>query len=72
MAVTHPHLAELFHPSKNGNNTPYNLKAGTGRKLWWRCKEGHEWQQTGDKLKRLSSHQKCSQCRNSELSPKKM
>lgn len=72
MGVTHPHLAELFHPSKNGDNTPLNLKAGTGKKLWWKCERGHEWQQTGDKIKRLSSHEKCRRCRNLKPSPKKM
>ena len=72
MAITHPHLAKLFHPSKNGNNTPFNLKAGSGKKLWWRCEKGHEWQQTGDKLKRLTSRQKCSQCRALKPSSVKM
>lgn len=64
MAVTHPHLAELFHPTKNGQDTPQTLKAGAGKKLWWQCKNGHEWQQTGDKLKRLVIDEPCRKCRS--------
>lgn len=64
MAFTHPHMAELFHPTKNGNHTPETLKAGTGITLWWRCDLGHEWQQTGDKLKRLVIDEPCRKCRS--------
>ena len=64
MAVTHPHMAELFHPIKNGNYTPETLKAGTGITLWWRCDLGHEWQQTGDALKKLVVDQPCRKCRS--------
>ena len=64
MAKTHSHMAAIFHPTKNGEDTPQTLKAGTGKLLWWRCKHGHEWQQTGDKLKRLSSTKLCRQCRS--------
>lgn len=64
MAFTHPHMAQLFHPTKNGNHTPETLKAGTGITLWWRCDLGHEWQQTGDKLKRLVVDEPCRKCRS--------
>jgi hypothetical protein len=48
MAVTRPDLAAEFHPAKNGTLTPHNLFAGTGKKLWWLCSLGHEWQTTGN------------------------
>ncbi len=66
MAVTRPDMAALFHPTKNGVDTPETLKAGTGKKVWWLCKNGHEWQQTGDKVKRLVSHELCPKCRSSK------
>ena len=37
MKTTHPDLAKEFHPTKNGNLTPENVPAGTGKKLWWKC-----------------------------------
>ena len=63
MAVTHPNLAKLFHPTKNGYHSPENLKAGTGIKLWWICNKGHEWQRDGYSMKNLTSADKCPHCR---------
>jgi hypothetical protein len=68
MAVTHPDLAKLFHPTKNGNHSPENLKAGTGIKLWWICDKGHEWQRDGYSMKSLKSEEKCPHCRKENQS----
>ena len=57
-------MAVLFHPNKNGDNTPETLKAETGKKLWWICKNGHKWQQTGDQLSRNDTAQLCRKCRS--------
>lgn len=48
MATTHPHLAEEFHPVRNAPFTPSTVVAGTGRKIWWLCTWGHEWETTGN------------------------
>ncbi len=40
------HLADEWHPTKNGNLTPRDVTSGTRKKVWWVCKEGHEWQAT--------------------------
>ena len=48
MASTHPELAKEFHPKKNGDLTPDNLKAGTNRRIWWRCQTcQNEWKVAG-------------------------
>ena len=44
LAVVNPGLAAQWHPTKNGELTPEIITAGSGRKIWWLCKEGHEWQ----------------------------
>ncbi len=44
LATTHPLLAEEWHPSRNGTLAPSAVTAGMGKKVWWRCKNGHEWQ----------------------------
>ena len=44
LATTHPDLARQWHPEKNGRLTPFDLVAGSRRKVWWRCEKGHEWQ----------------------------
>lgn len=40
---THPHLAEEWHPTKNGVILPEHVRAGSNKKAWWLCKKGHEW-----------------------------
>lgn len=39
-----PHLAQEWHPTKNGFLTPSMVTCGSGQKVWWRCEKGHEWQ----------------------------
>ena len=41
---TFPLISTEWHPSKNGNLTPENVTAKSGKKVWWLCKEGHEWE----------------------------
>lgn len=43
LAVINPKLAEQWHPSKNGKLTPKDVVAGSAKKVWWLCKNGHEW-----------------------------
>jgi hypothetical protein len=44
LAITNPELAKEWHSTKNGNLTPYNIVAGSGKKVWWQAKCGHEWE----------------------------
>jgi hypothetical protein len=43
LATTHPHLTAEWHPTKNGDKTPQNTKAGSNAGIWWVCVVGHEW-----------------------------
>lgn len=60
MATTHPKLAAEFHPFKNAPFTPSTVVAGTGKKIWWQCSHGHEWETTGNS--RASSGTGCPTC----------
>ena len=44
LATTHPELSKQWHPTKNENLTPIDVTSGSGKKVWWICDEGHEWQ----------------------------
>lgn len=44
LATTHPLLAAQWHPSMNGELSPAQVSAGSGRKVWWICEKKHEWQ----------------------------
>jgi hypothetical protein len=45
LATTHPEIAKEWHPTKNGDLTPFDVVAGSHKKVWWKCPVGddHEW-----------------------------
>jgi hypothetical protein len=43
LATKNPELVKEWHPTKNGDLTPYDVTPGSQVKAWWICKEGHEW-----------------------------
>ena len=46
LATINPELSEQWHPTKNGDLTPYDVSNGTAKKVWWKCDKGddHEWE----------------------------
>ena len=43
LQVINPKLAKEWHPTKNRDLTPKDVFPGAHKKVWWLCKEGHEW-----------------------------
>lgn len=45
LATKNPELAKEWHPTKNGNLTPYDVTCGSHKKVWWKCSKNpkHEW-----------------------------
>lgn len=39
-----PEIAKEWHPTKNGKLTPSDVTAGSGKRVWWKCPIGHEYQ----------------------------
>lgn len=37
-------LLEQWHPIKNGILLPSQVTSGSRKKIWWRCRLGHEWE----------------------------
>lgn len=44
LQAVYPMLAAQWHPEKNGNLTAWDVTPASGRRVWWRCNRGHEWQ----------------------------
>ena len=42
--VLDPDLIKEWHPTRNAGIKPQEVTPGSGRKIWWLCREGHEWQ----------------------------
>jgi len=47
LATKNPILASEWHPTENGDLTPYDVTENSNKKVWWKCKEcGREWPST--------------------------
>lgn len=44
LATTHPQIAAEWNHERNGELEPTDVVAGSSKRVWWRCHEGHEWQ----------------------------
>ena len=46
LAVLNPDLAAEWHADNNHPLTPTDVTTGSDKKVWWQCKNGHEWEAT--------------------------
>ncbi len=44
LATTNPELAQEWSYEKNEGLRPTGITAGSLKKVWWKCAEGHEWE----------------------------
>ena len=44
LSLTHPDIASEWHPTKNKQLTAEKITGAYGRKVWWRCPKGHDYQ----------------------------
>jgi len=44
LTTASPDTAKQWHPTRNGDLTPDRVTAGSGKRVWWRCEQGHEWE----------------------------
>lgn len=45
LETVQPRLAREWHPKLNAPLKPVDVTFRSTRKVWWRCKKGHEWQE---------------------------
>jgi Probable Zinc-ribbon domain len=62
-----PNLVKEWHPSANDNLTPRNVNIGYAKKVWWLCREGHEWLAT---IKCRMKRNDCHICEKEETKKK--
>jgi hypothetical protein len=44
LATIYPSISKQWHPTKNGDISPDMVTPGSGKKVWWICGKGHEWE----------------------------
>jgi very-short-patch-repair endonuclease len=57
-----PEISKELHPTKNVNLSASNLYSSANKKVWWKCKKGHEYQATV--ASRTSMGSGCPICRS--------
>jgi hypothetical protein len=62
------HLVREWHPTKNGDLTPWQVSYGSSKRIWWRCGQGadHEWEATV--ANRTMQGTRCPFCTNKRVS----
>ena len=61
LETVNPALAAEWHPTKNGDLLASQVAPKSSKKVWWLCKNGHEWQASIDDRARGTG---CPKCRN--------
>lgn len=60
----YPKLAKTWHPTKNGDLTPRDVKYGSSREAWWICEKGHEWKTV---ISKRGEGSNCPYCSNQRV-----
>jgi hypothetical protein len=60
LLTINPILAEEWDYNKNENLHPENVAPNSNKRIWWKCKEGHEWQATINSRNRGNGCPYCS------------
>ena len=59
-----PDLVNEWHPTKNGMLLPSDITIGSGKKVWWICSKGHEWEAV---IANRAKGQRCPYCSGKRL-----
>lgn len=58
--MNRPEVAAEWHQSRNGLLTAEKVTYSSHKKIWWKCKNGHEWEATVDSRNRGTGCPFCS------------
>lgn len=60
LAKSHPEYAAEWHQDKNKQLTPDDVSWNETKKVWWKCRKGHEW--IGSINYRVKNQVQCKEC----------
>jgi DNA-directed RNA polymerase subunit RPC12/RpoP len=75
LVTTNPEIAKDWNYKKNGSLLPTQYTAGSNKKFWWKCANGHEWRVSinhrtrGATLSREQKGSQCPYCLNQRVQP---
>lgn len=62
LSVVCARISQEWHPSKNGSLRPDGVTGQSNKKVWWKCKNGHEWKAVIANRRNGSDCPFCSGC----------
>ena len=62
LEANNPAVAAEWHPSKNGELKPSEVRYGANKKVWWLCPEGHEYESNINNRTRRTNPSGCPYC----------
>ena len=62
IVCTNPDVAKEWNYEKNGDLLPDELLPSSNRKVWWKCKNGHEWEAVVGSRTRINGRCNCPYC----------
>jgi very-short-patch-repair endonuclease len=65
LSIVSPELSKEWHPTKNGKLTPENTTYSSGKKVWWVCSKGHEYEACVNH--RYHDNNGCPYCSNQKV-----
>ena len=57
-----PSVSSEWHPTKNGDSKPEEFAGSSGKKVWWLCPKGHEYDSTISGRTRKGQSRGCPYC----------
>jgi hypothetical protein len=63
LASNRPDIAAEWHPAKNGDLRPDAIALQSNRKVWFRCRDGHDWLSTVNNRTTLGQGFPCAPAR---------
>ena len=67
LATMFPSAVEEWHPTKNGDLRPDLIMPYTPKRVWWQCKEGHEWFSSPNSRFAKSPVTGCPTCKGKQI-----
>jgi hypothetical protein len=69
LATTHSDLASEWHPTKNAPLTPSQVKAGSNKQVWWKCRKHRDHVWVAIIVSRALRSRGCPFCSNQRILP---
>ena len=64
LASQYPDVAKIWNNEKNGSLSPTDVVYGSGKKVWWVCGKGHEWEAP---IAAIVKGHSCPVCKNRKV-----